>query len=341
MRKLVFASICAGLAAFSLSCISVESNGVHFKGQSEEISLMTKSFNAGSIGNVKAITSGGNISIDGDAVGQATIEVLGRGNNGKNYSKEEIMEILKNDYEFSVDKEGNTLTAIARRTKSGSWNKSVSISYIIHVSHEVATDLKTSGGNIRLSALKGDQNFSTSGGNIRFDGLSGQVTGRTSGGNIEATQSGGDIQATTSGGNIKMEDLKGNIEMRTSGGNISGNSINGNLSVSTSGGNISLADIAATLKGNTSGGMIKADFSSFQNNASLSTSGGNISLSIPANTKMNFDIKGSHVSMAQVNGLQVQINKQKDHATGQLNGGGPSLDARTSGGTVKIDFGAN
>ena len=342
MRKLVLACFFPALAVFATSsCISVESNGVHFKGQSEQISLMTQTFDASSIDNVKALTSGGNITIDGDAAGQASIEVLGRGNNGKNYSKEEIMDILKNDYDFSVGKDGNTLKAIARRTTSGSWKNSVSISYIIHVGHDVATDLKTSGGNISLSALKGNQDFSTSGGNIKFDGLSGEIQGRTSGGNIVAINSRGDIQATTSGGNIKMDNLDGSIEMRTSGGNITASTVSGSLSVSTSGGNISLDDIAATLKGTTSGGMIKAGFKNFQNNAELSTSGGNINLSIPSDTKMNFDIKGSYVGVDQINGLQVQINKQKDHATGTLNGGGARLDARTSGGTVKIGFGSN
>jgi len=338
MRKIVFAFICAGIAAFSLSCISVESNGVHFKGQSEPISLMTQTFDASSISNVKAITSGGNITIDGDAGSRASIEVLGRGNNGKSYTKEEIMDILKNDYEFSVGKEGNTLNAIARRTRSNNWKNGVSISYIIHVGKNVATDLKTSGGNISITQLKGNQNFATSGGNIKFDALSGQIDGRTSGGNILATNSHGDIQATTSGGNIKMENLNGSIEMRTSGGNILATTVSGNLAVSTSGGNISLSDIAATLKGSTSGGMIKAGFTNFQNTAELSTSGGNIHLSIPNNAKMDFDIKGSSVGVDQTNGLQVQINKQKDHATGHLNGGGPLLDARTSGGSVKIAF---
>ena len=110
MKKLQFALMGAALITASFSCISVESNGVHFNDKSQPVTLMTKSFDAASISAVQATTSGGNISIDGDAAGQATIEVLGQGNNGRSYSKDEIMEILKRDYDFSVDKDGNTDT---------------------------------------------------------------------------------------------------------------------------------------------------------------------------------------------------------------------------------------
>jgi len=338
MKKLQWAIFSAAVIAISLSCISVESNGVHLNGQSKAVSLMTKNFDASAIKNVKAITSGGNITIDGDATGQATIEVLGRGNNNRSYTKEEIMDILHRDYEFSVGKQGNTLQAIARRTKSGNWKNAVSISYIIHVKREVATELKTSGGNIRLSNLKGDQDFATSGGNISFNGLSGQIQGKTSGGNILAVDSRGEIQAKTSGGNIKMENLKGNVDMRTSGGNIKATAVNGHLNISTSGGNIKLADIDATVKGSTSGGSIDASFNKFQNEVSLSTSGGSIDLNVPNAAKMNFELSGSSVGVGQASQLQVQINKAKDHATGTINGGGPMLSAHTSGGSVKIAF---
>lgn len=328
----------AALIAITLSCISVESNGINIGGQNKEISLMTKTFDASSIKSIKAITSGGNISIDGDAAGQATIEVLGRGNNGKNYTKEEILEILKSDYEFSVGKDGNTLKAIARRNKRVNWKKAVSVSYIIHVSNNVATDLKTSGGNIRLNALKGEQHFATSGGNIKFSQLAGQMDGQTSGGNIEATDSHGSIHARTSGGNIKMQNLDGTVEMHTSGGNIKAVNVTGHLNVSTSGGNISLSEISASLVARTSGGSVEAAFNTFKNQAKLSTSGGSIRLDVPNAAKMNFDIHGSSVSVGQANHLQVEINKAKNHATGQINGGGDLLTAHTSGGSVKINF---
>lgn len=326
------------LTALSLSCISVESNGVHLNGQSKQVSLMTKSFSLSSLNEVQASTSGGNITISGDAAGQATIEVLGQGNNGRSYSKEEIMDILKRDYEFSVEKEGNTLKAICKRTKSGSWKNAVSISYIIHVSKNVATELRTSGGNIQLSQLKGNQNFATSGGNIKFSNLLGKIDGRTSGGNINAVNSRGDIQARTSGGNINMEQLDGNIDMRTSGGNIKGEALTGDFNVSTSGGNINLSNIGAALKANTSGGSVKVDFTFFNHPAMVTTSGGSIQLKVPNTSKMNFEIKGSSVSVGQADHIQVQMNKEKDHATGNINGGGPLLEARTSGGSVDIDF---
>ena len=338
MKKLQFAILGAAFIAIALSCISVESNGVNFGGQSNPVTLMTKSFDASSIKGIEALTSGGNISVTGDAVGQATIEVLGQGNNGKSFSKEEMMDILQKDYEFSVGKDGDKISAICKRKKSIGWKNSVNISYVIHVSKHVSSALKTSGGNIQLSGLKGSQNFATSGGNIKFSELSGEVMGRTSGGNIVASDSHGDIQAHTSGGNIKMQNLEGTIEMRTSGGNIKGENVTGELSSSTSGGNIDLINVDAALKASTSGGSIEASFIKFSKAASLSTSGGSIRLDVPNAAKMDFDLRGSSVHVGAASQIDVEINKQKDHATGHLNGGGATLDASTSGGSVKIAF---
>lgn len=340
MKKLFFLLIAGSIATLSLSKASGFLNHFHTERlQSDPVLLLSRSFNISDIKNVNVQTSGGAVTVSGDATAKASIEVFGQGNNGKRLSKDEILEVLKNDYEFSVTAENGTLSAIAKRKVTGMWKKAVNISFKVHVGRNTNTDLHTSGGSISLSSLQGAENFKTSGGSIHFDNLSGNINGNTSGGSITALKSKGNIKAHTSGGSLDIKDLEGNIQMHTSGGSIQAANVTGdNLDLSTSGGSIHLENISAKLTANTSGGSINADLTRLTQDADLSTSGGSIRISIPKVAKVNFELRGSRVNIGAANNIQVQMNKQKSAATGSLNNGGVHLNAHTSGGTVSLDF---
>lgn len=339
MKKsiLTFASM-AVLVLTCISCINLQST--FSEGSSEhKVLILTEAFTSSTVRQVLASTSGGSIKINGDAGKQGSIEVYAQGNNGRTYSKEEIMEILDRDYNLEVGQDGAILKAIAERKVKGSWKNALSISYVIHVGKQVNTELSTSGGSIRLSNLQGNQSFKTSGGSLRLEALSGTIDGKTSGGNIYVKNSQGTIRLNTSGGSIEMQQLQGDIQTQTSGGSIKGQGIAGSLRTKTSGGSIRLSDIAASLDAKTSGGSIRADFSSFVKPASLHTSGGSIGLNVPGDAQMDFELEGSTVSVGEHANLQTHINKERNHATGSLNGGdsGALLNASTSGGTVRLE----
>lgn len=339
MKKLFIILLAGGLAFAATSWTAKNIFTVH-TGQpdADPVLILSKSFSISDIKNVEASTSGGSISVAGDAGGNATIEVFGQGNNGKRLTKDEIMQILNRDYDFSVTAANGTLKAIAKRKVSGNWKNAVSISFKIHTAQHVTTGLNTSGGSIWLSSLQGAEKFSTSGGGIHFENLSGDIDGHTSGGSISAYNSKGNIKANTSGGSLDIKNLEGNIQMHTSGGSIHAENVKGDFDVSTSGGSISLNNIDAQLSASTSGGSIRATLNTLDKNASLSTSGGSVSVTVSNSAKMNFELKGSRVKIGAANNIQVQVNKQQNHAAGTLNGGGAKLDARTSGGTVSLNF---
>lgn len=331
--------LASGIMFTSISWTNSTSNNYHRDRQKDnEVLLFSKSFNTKDIKNVTVSTTGGSITLAGDATGSASVEVSGQGNNGRKLSKDEILEILKNDYEFLVGVENGTLKAIVKRKVSGARKRAVSISFNIHVGKYTSTDLETSGGNIWLSTLQGTQSFTTSGGNIHFENLSGNINGRTSGGNITALSSKGKIQANTSGGSIDIQDLNGDIVMHTSGGNINAQNVSGALGLTTNGGNLTLSNIAAKVYGGTSGGSVHASLSKLKQEVELFTSGGSINITIPKIAKANFVLDGSRVSVGAANNIQVDMNKQKSFAAGSLNNGGVHLKAHSSGGSVSLDF---
>ncbi len=330
-----------------LLLILIAAQSIHAIAQkNDEQPYMTKSLSDAAIKKIDAQTSGGNISVAG--VGSdARIEVYIRTNNGNIASKEEIAERLKN-YELTIDAAGNKLTAIARnKERKWDWKKALSISFKIYVPKNVSTDLHTSGGNIKLTDLEGDQKFRTSGGNLVMDNLGGDIDGKTSGGNIvlshshdninletsggniEASDCNGTISISTSGGNVRLANLKGNIKTGTSGGNIKGDTVEGALSAHTSGGNVNLDALSCTLDASTSGGSMNVEIVKLGDYVRVSNSGGSIDLQLPKDKGMDLHVEGDKIKTGTL--YNFSGNTEDDRIDGKLNGGGTSVIVKTSG----------
>lgn len=316
---------------------------------------LTKTFNASSVKNVDVNTSGGGITVMGGATSQAKVEVYVSGNGRGNLSDSEVEERLER-YNLTVRMDGNTLICEAeQKDKSGNWNwkNGLSISFKVYVPTNVATNLNTSGGGIKMANLNGDLKFRTSGGGLDLENLRGEVIGstsgggikmvncddmvkvRTSGGGIDARDCDGEIELTTSGGGIKLTNLNGNVEANTSGGGISVEDFSGDLNTSTSGGSIRMNGMNGNVKASTSGGGISASFERPGKYISLSTSAGNISIDIPSSKGYDLDLSGNRVRMAS--SANFNGTKKDDRVQGRLNGGGTTIKARTSSGSVSLN----
>jgi len=304
------------LLAFAIALATV----VSLRAQNDDDKpYLTKSFASAGLSNVKVETSGGNVSLYGQTSGEARIEVYVRSNNGKDrLSEAEIKERLKK-YEINIDKDASTLTATAKPLESdwkSGWKNGLSISFKIYVPANVTSNLRTSGGNIRLNGLNGNQVAKTSGGNINIATTKGIVDARTSGGNIGINSFNGTLDAHTSGGNIKMDDAKGTLKLETSGGNMR------------------LAQVAGSLDARTSGGNVSADIASLEKSLTLSTSGGNINVKMPMDKGMDLDLSGDRVSVSMQN---FDGTIKDDRVKGKLNGGGIRVRIATSGGNVRVN----
>lgn len=283
---------------------------------SEDEPYRLESFEIDGSGNLDVQTSGGHITVKGSSTNTVRIEMFVR-KNGRNLLPEDID--LKN-WDIDISKNGQTIKAVAKNKKK--WNpfsnsNNVSISFVVFSPREMSTDLNTSGGHIETQSLSGNQEISTSGGHLKLSTLKGTVDARTSGGHID------------------ISDVQGTVEVRTSGGHIEAINLEGNLHFKTSGGHIDLANVSGSVKASTSGGSISADLLSIEKFVELRTSGGNISLNIPKNIGLDLNLRGSYVS-TELKNFSGKI--EHDEVKGLLNGGGPQISARTSGGTVSLAF---
>jgi hypothetical protein len=157
---------------------------------------------------------------------------------------------------------------------------------------------------------------------IRFEVHVPRRTGvavQTSGGSVSVKQLEGGARIRTSGGRLQLEHIAGDVEARTSGGVIHVDQAGGRVEASTSGGPI----LVRFAPGNSRGG-------------SLRTSGGSVQALIDPRAAVSIDAVSSGGTIWSDLALRTSAHPGRFVLRGDLNGGGPPLQLRTSGGSVRI-----
>ena len=314
----------------------------------------TKSLANQSIKNVEVKTSGGSITVVGGNQTDTRVEVyVNQNRSNGTLTREEIQKRLEADYDVTLDASNGKLIATAKpKERNMDWKRALNISFKVFVPQHVSTDLTTSGGNIQLTNIAGEQRFTTSGGDLQIERVSGKTKGTTSGGNIhlknskdnmDLTTSGGDIIATdctgnlhlaTSGGTLRLTNLSGVVQASTSGGDVNGANITGELSARTSGGDVNLSDLACSLETSTSGGSLAVAVRKPGKYIRLNNSGGDITLRLPKNTSADLDLQADRVNVGKLEAFNGTI--EKDEVKGKLNGGGVRITADAGSGDVSL-----
>jgi hypothetical protein len=289
-----------------------------------------KAFAIGAGGKLTIAADRGSIQIKPADTAEVRIEVIRKASN------QELLDKHTVDFET----QGNEVLVRGKTAEGIRWNwfgNRLEVRFIAQVPPQFNVSLRTAGGSIEIGDLQGEARAETSGGSLRFGRLLGPVWGKTSGGSIrlEACQQSVDVH--TSGGSIDLGELNAPTKALTSGGSIHVRSARAPTEVRTSGGGIRLDDASARVLANTSGGSISASLTQApKEDCSLSTSGGSIEVRLPESAAVDIDAKtsGGRVSTD----LPVTVQGQIRHSSlrGKLNGGGPKLTLRTSGGGIRL-----
>lgn len=281
-----------------------------------------KTFTVQPGGNLKAATQGGDITIktsDSPEVHVLVQQVV------RAATEQEADDILSK-LTLTLEQSGNEVTAEAKYEKRGpgtwfgNWPP-VTVSFVVTVPKNFNLKLNTSGGNISVASLNGN------------------VHARTSGGDLQFARIDGDIDAGTSGGNVSLQEGTARAMLRTSGGDIAIDRAGGPTDVSTSGGNIKINSVAQLISATTSGGNIHAVITEpLKQDTLLSTSGGDVEVELVKNAGFQLDASTSGGDV-KASGLTITIEKGgtgKSRLVGAVNGGGPRLKLRSSGGDVTV-----
>ncbi len=235
-------------------------------------------------------------------------------------------------------------------------------------------DLQTADGNIRVGQFNGRTHVRTADGNITVGRLEGpDIALRTSDGDITAeTLTAPSVLIQTSDGNLGLQDIHATtITVRTSDGNITGGRLEGDLDLSTSDGNIALDEVRGghvslttsdgsittkqieayraevvssdgnlhlglvdgALRASTSSGDIRVRLVQPAEYA-LRTSSGDIYITAPSDLRASLNLRAEDLRIAT--SFRFRGDLDDESATGNLNGGGPLLEARASDGTIVL-----
>jgi DUF4097 and DUF4098 domain-containing protein YvlB len=209
------------------------------------------------------------------------------------------------------------------------------VDFVVAIPARFNIDVTTAGGNIEVADLDGRAQVRSSGGNLKLAAVKGPIKAYTSGGNITLTKSESDTDVNTSGGNLHLGDIEGNLVGHTSGGRITLDKTKGSVKVSTSGGDISVKAAYGPLSAYTSGGNLSAQLNAQPTaDCSLKTSGGNVDVVLASNLALDVDAR---TTAGRVNSdFPGTLNKDKTRLTARLNDGGTALALETSGGNITI-----
>ena len=293
------------------------------------------------------VREGGTLTIESDL---GSIEVITHKENQVdieiireiNVSSDREAERILDDLDISFDNRGDDVYIRAEfKRNRDRWfrngNRRLRLEFNVIVPEIYNVDLQTSGGSISVDDLEGYVNAKTSGGSLKFGDIKGPVKGTTSGGSIQLTGSEGDSKLNTSGGGITIGDVNGDIEATTSGGSIRIDRAEGKVIANTSGGGIQVDEVMGDIDAHTSGGSISAYISEQpRGDCSLTTSGGGIIVKLAEDVKAYLDAKTSGGGVQTDFPVTVRGKIKKNELQAAINGGGPRLYLRTSGGSIHI-----
>ena len=299
-----------------------------------------RSFQVASGGRLTIDTDRGSIEVrtaDHDLV---DVKIERKVKRGGKWGVEEVLEDFPITFDHSDG--GVTIRAKYGEKKSWPWNRErnrLGIKFLITVPQRYNVDLKTAGAGISVGDLEGEVRSQTSGGRLRLGNIEGPVWGRTSGGSIKLAGTQGDADVRTSGGKITIGSVAGAVEAKTSGGSISIDKATGGVNAKTSGGSITVEEVMGGINAKTSGGSIKAYISRQpEGDCSLETSGGSVTAYLVEDISIDVEARtsGGSVSTDVPIATVVQGKVRKNRLQGAINGGGPLLKLRTSGGSIRL-----
>ena len=324
MRRIRYAALAAvlGLLSISAAHAAIESP-IH------------RNFNVRPGGTITIDADVGDIKVTSGAA-NVSVDVIRR---AKTSSQSRANDLFK-DLDLNFAQEGNDVRIRARYEQPTSWfhwNNDLDVRFVVNVPSQYNVNLKTSGGDITVSDLNGQAKVSTSGGDVSLGHIAGAVDAHTSGGDVSMAGSQTNAILSTSGGDIKVDDAAGSLNVKTSGGSIDIRRVQADLKAHTSGGSIEIGDAGGMIDASTSGGSIRARLSRQpRGDSRLSTSGGGITVSVASNVALDIDAHTSGGDVASDVPVTI-LGKQDDSSlNGKLNGGGPKLVLRSSGGDIRL-----
>ena len=321
----------------------------------DKLTPISEKFSANQVENLMLSVVDADVTVNTSDASSVTVDVTVDGRD-----RNKAMEYYEQQ-NFSVSLEGGTLHVVSKPDKnyrgSSNWRNSIGIQVMINMPTDVPSSIRTSDGDLSIEELTAGAQIRTSDGDIDIGQISGgEIVIRTSDGSIAADllngpsvsirTSDGDlmlgeligniVRAQTSDGDIVIETVSGEFEARTSDGDLYISNMTSSRAVAqTSDGDIKVSDVAGSLTVSTSDGDVVLELVD-PRDISVSVGDGDVLVSIPSDISTTLDVRASDGDVEMDAFSNFSGNIEDSRVTGDLNGGGPTIRVRTSGGDAVL-----
>jgi DUF4097 and DUF4098 domain-containing protein YvlB len=213
-----------------------------------------------------------------------------------------------------ITQTGNAIR-VDRLPDEDKW-RGVSISYEISVPETTAARASTGSGSVRANGVA-SLKANTGSGSVNVSDVRGEVDVHTGSGSVDANSVGGAFRADTGSGSIEATlRQSGPVSVETGSGSIRIEGVRGGLEARTGSGSVSLE------------GDPTADWM-------VSSSSGGVTVRVPSGAKFDLHARTSSGRITSDHPVTVRATDRRS-LEGQVRGGGPRMDLRTSSGSIKI-----
>lgn len=279
----------------------------------------------------------GSVRVRGENTAEARLEVRRKVEGGSEARAKELLA----EHEVIWKVEDGVVTLESRVGKEGrrGWRgPRLQVEIEAVVPQVFAVDVQTAGGSVSASQLQGKVSLKTAGGSVAMEEIKGDIQGRTAGGSIRGRQLEGEAVFSTAGGGIDVDGMTGvRLQAETSGGSIRLKGISVPVMARTAGGGIEVATQATPVEASTAGGSIQVDLEvPPKEGLRLKTAAGSITLRVPKESAFDLDAATSAGGVRSDLPVAVREAEGRSSLKGPVNGGGPVVHVRTSGGSIQI-----
>ena len=320
------------ILAFIVSLLSCQSFA-----QEGKTPTKTLTFELNQPGKLNSKSSGGGIKVKTHNQSEVIVQVFIRKNGKVLATSDPAVEDVLENYELEIEKNGNIITANAKRKTNFKAFTNTGIYFTIIVPREMSCNVSSSGGGLKINGVEGTHDFKSSGGSVILENTAGTTNAKSSGGKVKATNHKGDIHLTSSGGGVSVDEAHGNVSAHSSGGGVHLEKINGGVDASSSGGGVSVSGSCDFVKAKSSGGSVRVNIKYLSKELHLQSSGGGVDAVIKngKNLGLDLDLSSTKVNIDLYN---FSGSSEKNRVNGTMNGGGIPVYMRASGGNVNVRF---
>jgi hypothetical protein len=191
--------------------------------------------------------------------------------------------------------------------------------------HSITIDVIASGDSIRVRTVRPSTRWGNMGARytIRVPRRTSLEKIATSNGSIDASFIDAPVRLTTSNGRVRVDNVQGALEVRTSNG-----SIRATVNSMEDGRPVTL---------HTSNGSVELSVEKLgRSDVTVTTSNGSVTVRLPSRIAADVVASNSNGSITNDFEDSFQGRSEKHHLEGRIGGGGPTLELRTSNGSIRL-----